>query len=133
MEDRINIDGVWYVRETSTSSIQYKDKTLDYTDVVTFEGAIYETDLYCFEATMIKREDGTLYPDVAMKVTRKDGDRDDWVEESIDNPKWFIALFNGDSENLKEARKMWCIEGISQLRSFLIYLETLGWIDLTKK
>jgi hypothetical protein len=56
--DRIEMNGVWYVKETPTQKIEW--------DPTCFSGRVYESDLYCFEATQILKDDGTPYKKVVV-------------------------------------------------------------------
>ena len=53
MKDRIQVDGVWYVRESSTLSIT-EIKPRDVTNTL---GCVWESDDWCFEATVILNDD----------------------------------------------------------------------------
>ncbi|NIO44041.1 MAG: hypothetical protein GTN36_00605, partial [Candidatus Aenigmarchaeota archaeon] len=61
------------------------------------EGCIVETDLYCFEACCIKRDDGTFCDDISVKVTIKKGGRENWTEEYWDNMNWFVGILSGNN------------------------------------
>ena len=84
-KDRIQIDGVWYVREGQPQS-----KPLEPHQLTNTLNCIYETSNYCFEAIMIFRDDcETLYPDVSIEFTdKRNADYDDWKKDSSDNPIW---------------------------------------------
>ena len=51
MERRIKIGDVWYVREEQPIEM----------NVIPFDGRVFETDLYCFEATRLYDDDGVPY------------------------------------------------------------------------
>jgi len=72
MENRIKIDDVWYVREDAIDDPMdhLEDEEIEM-DVTTFDGRVFETDLYCFEATRILKDDGTPYEDCDIKLTDK--------------------------------------------------------------
>jgi hypothetical protein len=51
MEDRIQINGEWYVKESTTYEVHQKELDLTY-----FEGCVYETDKYRFEVTRLYKD-----------------------------------------------------------------------------
>ena len=71
--DRIQINGVWYVRETLEEEEQV--------DAVFYQGCVAENDKYCFDATRLK-EDSKEFD---IKVTYKKGSRSEWKEYLWDN------------------------------------------------
>ena len=129
-KDRIQIDGVWYVKEQDTNTVQ----ELQPSDVTNYIGCVYETDAFCWEATMIYRDDlETLYPDVSVEFTdKRDADRKNWIVEYWDNTKWFQGVYNNDPESLVDARATMDVKGINDFRTFLKYIEQRGWIDLSE-
>ena len=67
-KDRVQIDGVWYVREDQAQL----DAVLEDFDPTGFEGYVVENDEVCFEATRIKRDDDSFYDGcVDIKYTHK--------------------------------------------------------------
>ena len=64
--DRIEINGVWYIRE---DTIQKENIILDPTH---YEGYSVENSDFCFEATIIFKDDGTPYNGVTIECTDKD-------------------------------------------------------------
>jgi hypothetical protein len=129
-KDRIQIDGVWYVKEQDTNTVQ----ELQPSDVTNYIGCVYETDAFCWEATMIYRDDlETLYPDVSVEFTdKRDADRENWIVEYWDNTKWFQGVYNNAPESLVDARATMDVKGINDFRTFLKYIEQRGWIDLSE-
>ena len=129
-KDRIQIDGVWYVREG-----QPQIKPLQPHQLTNTINCIYETSNYCFEAIMIFRDDcETLYPDVSIEFTdKRNADYDDWKKDSSDNPIWMRGVFHGDDVAMIDTREMMDQEGINEFRAFLKHIETKGWINLDKE
>jgi hypothetical protein len=129
-KDRIQIDGVWYVKEQDTNTVQ----ELQPSDVTNYIGCVYETDAFCWEATMIYRDDlETLYPDVSVEFTdKRDADRENWIVEYWDNTKWFQGVYNNAPKSLVDARATMDVKGINDFRTFLKYIEQRGWIDLSE-
>lgn len=126
-KDRIQIDGVWYVREEQPQS-----KTLKPHQLINTINCLYETDSYCFEASMMFRDDEeTLFPDVSIEFTdKRPANREDWKTDYLDNPIWMRGVFHGNEESMIEAREMMDQDGIDDFRAFLKHIETKGWIKL---
>ena len=129
MENKIQINGVWYVREdstVSTATTNNENHTFNPDNVTNFEGCVYETDDYCWEASRIrKKEDGSFYPGIDIKFTDKTSeDREDWIEDHWDNNSWMMAVFNGKEEALAETPMN--EEGVKVFREFLGYLNNIG-------
>jgi site-specific DNA-methyltransferase (adenine-specific) len=82
MKDRIQVDGVWYVRESSTLPIVEIDEML----VTNTLGCIWESDNWCFEATAILREEAVDLTDIYTTIIdivitdKRNADRDKWIE-----------------------------------------------------
>ena len=95
--DRIEMNGVWYVKETPTQKIEW--------DPTCFNGRVYESDLYCFEATQLLKDDDTTYDDSCdIKVTDKRVKP--WKEEHLDNPIWYIGVLENNPESMDEAHEI---------------------------
>jgi len=95
MEDRIEINGEWYVKETT---LQNDEPIID----VTFtNGCVFENNEYCFEVTQILRDDMTPYPDISITFTdKRNRNRDHWTEEHWDNNNWMLEVLEDDKEAL---------------------------------
>ena len=116
IRDRIQIDGVWYIKETNT---------LEELDISEFEGLIYEDTKAVFEATRMKNDEGIFYKDFDIKYTDKR--QKPWKEEHWDNTTWFKNIMNGDITALSSALEVMDRETLSNLQRFLKYI-----IDLKK-
>ena len=131
MENRIEINGVWYVREDAI------DDPLDYLEDeemnLTFsEECCYETDKYCFVASRIRKDGGDeFYSDIYIAFTdKRNDDRDKWKEVHWDNNNWFRGILYGNSdsiESLDEETDI-CPQGKRQLKGFLNRLVEEGWL-----
>ena len=131
MEDRIEINGVWYVREdTINDSLDYLEE--EEMDLTFSEECCYETDKYCFVASRIRKdESGEFYPDIIITFTdKRSGNRDTWKEDYWDNNKWFKGILGGNPESLKSLDKETnlCGEGQRQFKGLLSRLVEGGWI-----
>jgi hypothetical protein len=128
MEKRIEINGVWYVRE---------DANIDYIeaeemDLIFSEECCYENKNYCFVASRMRKDGGDeFYPDITITFTdKRTGDRDTWKEEYWDNNKWFKGILENDPltmTSLKEELDI-CSQGKRQLKGFLNRLVEEGWL-----
>lgn len=121
MENRIKIGDVWYVRE-----LQPIEKIE--LDVTSYNGRVYESDLYCFEVHQILNEDGLPY-DNACDIKVTDKRVKPWKEEHIDNQKWFIGVLMGNPVSMNEAYEMFCPRGIVEFRSVVQDLIDIDWLN----
>lgn len=134
MEDRIQVNGIWYVKETTkpTSDI-VSITTIDEFDVTRSLGRVWENDDWAFEAKILLAPDGTdledTWGDCWLTITDKAGNE----EHSIDNPRWMLGVLDGDSESMREANKMMTLEGIMLFRGFLLLLIQNGWLKKESK
>ena len=130
MKDRIQVDGVWYVRETSTLPIVEIDEML----VTNYLGCTWESDNWAFEATAILKDEAEDLSDIynngiSIDITdKRPADRDLWVEHNCDNENWFIGVYEGNLESIPEAEEMLDEQGIAEFRGFIGYLIDKGWI-----
>ena len=130
MKERIQVDGVWYVRETSTLPI-VEIKPNSVTNTL---GCIWESREWCFEATAILRDEAEdltdIYTIIDIVITDKRSEkRKDWIEhDSCDNSRWFIGVLEGDSDSMEEADEMMDAQGIAEFRGFISHLIDKGWI-----
>jgi len=129
--NRINIDGVWYIREDAINDSLYhlEDEEID---LIFSEECCYETGKYCFVASRIRKdESGEFYPDISIKFTdKRRKDRDTWKEEYWDNNNWFKGILEGNPESVESLDKETelCKEGKRQFKGFLNRLVEEGWI-----
>jgi hypothetical protein len=125
MENRIQIDGIWYVRENEVKPAELKPE-----DVVHTMSCVWESGEWIFDAEVCLRNDDPkdYYPSPTIDITGKRGDRDGWVRENIDNPYWMLGFLENDSESMNEAHKILDAEGLSLFKGFLNYLIEKGWL-----
>ena len=114
MENRIQINGVWYVREDVSNSNEIE---IDITEDITyFTGCVYENDKYCFEATVLEPH---KFGDI-IDIKFTDKREKPWKEEHWDNNGWFLDVYNGKPESrvhLEETNL--CDEGFKIFKQFL--------------
>jgi len=133
MENRIEINGVWYVRENANiDHIEPEEMDLTFS-----EECCYENNKYCFVASRIRNNDGDeFYPGLSITFTdKRSGNRDTWKEEHWDNNTWFIGILENDPltmTSLKEELDI-CSQGKKQLKGFLNRLVDEGWLIKTKQ
>jgi len=134
MEDRIQVNGVWYVKETTkpiSDIVSMID--IDEFDVTRSLHRIWEDSEYAFEAKILLAPDGIAledtWGDCWLIITEKVGDTNDsWIEHSIDNPTWMLGVYEGDDLSMREAKKMMTPNGIAKFRGFLHLLIKQGWL-----
>jgi hypothetical protein len=117
-QDRIQVNGVWYVRETAALAPIELDPT-------EFEGIVIEDNKFCFEATRIRRDSGGFYDDIDMKFTDKRVKP--WKEEYWDSSAWIKGILNNNPDSHKELPDIGS-EGIRFLQAFLQLLTDKGWL-----
>ena len=124
-KDRIQIDGVWYVKESNVKPTTKKVE-IDDADITKYKGATYETDDYCWEATKMYKEDGSLYSGLDIKFTDKAVDLSEG--RHWNNDLWMRGVLESDPEALEEAREVMDEEGIAYFQAFLAKLREDFWL-----
>ena len=126
MKDRIEIDGVWYTREIETPKTPKVIPQLE--PSISYEGLVFESDLYCFEATRLRDAlDGGFYDKQCdIQFTNKKLDIDNI--EYWDNTEWMIECLSNDPEAIEEALKSLCPRGMEEFRVVLKELAENDWI-----
>ena len=119
MQNRIQIDGVWYVREQQEPEVQL--------DITRFKGMVTESDKYCFEATKIKDGSvpGKYYDGCDIEFTDKRVKP--WKTDLWDNNAWMRGVLDNNPESLAELEHL-CPQGEAELKAFLKVLKEEGWI-----
>ena len=130
MKNRIEIDGVWYTREDNTTP-EVKPRL---ESSIAFEGLVFESDLYCFEATRLRDDDGEFYDkECSIKFTDKsitivDDTSGIIRDEYWDNAEWMVGFLNNDPEAIAEAEETLCPQGMEEFRIVVQELAEKGWI-----
>jgi hypothetical protein len=121
MENRIEINGVWYVKESTD------EKEPIELDPTQFEGLVVEDGDFCFEATRIFKDDGTPYSDcVSIKCTDKR--EKPWKEDDWDHTGWMRGVLKNNPESLEELPADMGKESIRFLQAFLQLLTDKEWL-----
>ena len=120
MEDRIQINGAWYVLEQQEPEVEI--------DVIRTEGRTIESDKYVFDATRIERKDapGTYYDGIDIKYTDKR--EKPWKEDYWDNNAWLRGVLINDPESLGHLKESVCPQGEAEFKMFLKELKQEGWL-----
>jgi len=128
MEDRIQINGVWYKREEpKIETPKYEINDLNVTKHLSYS---FESTDFCFEAIRLYKDEGeTFFNSIDIEFTDKRFVP--WKTELWDNPNWFKGILDNDPEALNDDEGT--IEslgpnGLGQLKAFLIYLKDKKWL-----
>lgn len=130
-ENRIQINGTWYIREDAV-----KEAAIEVKDVTWFNGAVYENDEICFEATILTKEDGSEYSkhsEPSIQYTDKTVDRDKRKDDYIDNPVYLLGLVEDDPESLSDVKTYLNPRQIAHLKAFINILIEKGWFKNVKR
>ena len=135
MQDRIEINGIWYVREDKQHTPVIDE--IDDEDVVDTLSCTWETDEFCFDATVILRDNAEelsdFYGSPFLKITdKRPSDRKDWIEHEVDNSNWFLGVLEGNPDSMKEAKEIFNDNGIQEFQIFISYLIQKGWLSESK-
>jgi hypothetical protein len=128
MKDRIQIEGIWYVKEKPSLTVE-----INIEDIINSLKCLWETNNWCFEATILLEDDALLVGNVSgtawIEITDKRPlNMDDWITDSSDNPNWFRGVLEESSESMEEANKMFDEQGLAEFRAFIKHLINKGWL-----
>lgn len=132
MESRIEINGVWYVREDSVKDSS-KPLETEHVDLAFSEECAYEISSYCFVASRLKKnETNDFYQDITITITdKRSNDPDTWEEKEWDNNSWFNGILEGNPDSILvlEGTDYLCVEGKMHFKAFLSKLQEKGWLS----
>jgi len=112
LEKRIQVNGNWYVLEKQKS----KNKvSFNPNDITYFNGAVFETNKYCYEADILTDNEGKFM--FSVKFTRKGENRE---EEYWDNEDFLLGLIKGEEESI-----LLLVESIPEDNEREIFIEFL--------
>jgi hypothetical protein len=132
MENRIEINGVWYVREDAIEDpLDYLEE--EEIDPIFSEECTFETDKYCFVDSRIKKVRGDeFYPDISITFTDKRSEnRDAWKKEYWGNNNWLKEIIEENPESISIPTgndKELCSQGKRQFKALLNILVEEGWL-----
>jgi hypothetical protein len=132
MEDRIQINGVWYKREEESQSDATVLVPLNREDVTACKTLTHETKDFCFTAIKLEKdgpfEEGEFYDDIDLEFTDKRVKP--WKEELWDNMNWIRGVLQDNPESIKHlyTENNMTESDVSKLRSFLLFLSMRGWL-----
>lgn len=112
MENRIQINGVWYVKE------EKQQPKID--KIIYFKGAVFENEDYVWKATKIEKEDGSFFDGLDIEFTDKR--EKPWKEEHWDNDNWFKGILDNNPDSMEYAKESMGDEGIKMFKAFLTKL-----------
>lgn len=122
MEYRIQVNGVWYVREQEDTTPEVE------INIIRTEARTIESDKYVFEAVRLERSDapGTYFDGIDINFTDKR--ERPWKEEYWDNNAWMRGVLINNPESLENLRESVCLQGEAELKAFLKELKEEGWL-----
>lgn len=132
MERRIQINGVWYVKEEldcvpENDTIEKKEIDV-FKFMIWFDGVAFEDDDYCWEATRTYSDvvNNVFYPEVEIKFTDKR--TKPWKEEFWDHNEWIFGVYLNNPGSIVEANRAMGRTGVKNFQSFLGVLVEKGWL-----
>ena len=131
MQDRIEVNGVWYIKEDVATSKFEKVTISQLEPGIKYDGFVFESNLYAFDCTRIYDEDGNLYKDgnVCIKFTDKSVDYAmKEYQEHWDNVDWMNGIIENEVEAIEEAMESLCSQGFAELKEVLTTLRVAAWI-----
>jgi len=135
-KSRIQVDGVWYVRE---DSIKPSDFEFNIKDITFYKGCVYENETSCFDVSKLDN-----YPDtLSIKYTDKrpsdqsnlfnvESTKEDWIEHDWDNISWINGLIEENPESIQEIDDLEESD-VKILIRMLQHLKQIGWITNEEK
>ena len=129
MKDRIEINGVWYVKEDTIQESK-SDGIVEF-DVEGFQyqGVVWEFDDFCFDVTRsVPDGENERFNTPMIKVTIKKGHRKDWKEDTIDNDRFMKGVFNNEPESIETVEEDFGKDAVDPLRFVIKGLLDLGWL-----
>jgi hypothetical protein len=121
MENRIKINGEWYVREANFDVKERKP-----IEPIMYRGCSVETDDYLWEVEILDK-----YSAVGVSFTDKTVDPN--IKEHWDNDVWLIGVRDGNPESIRLAKQVMNDKGIEDFRNMLHHLTYVGWLNIGHK
>jgi hypothetical protein len=124
MENRIEINGIWYVRE----DVVEKEENFEDFELSFSLSAMYENEKYSWEAIRLYKDNSQtyFYDDIYIKFIDK---RNTPHKEDLwDSNAWMLQVLKNDPDALKGARESMCEHGIKTFKLFLKKLQDECWL-----
>lgn len=121
MKERIEVNGVWYVKEKTLQEELF---------ISEFDGICYENDLFSIEVTRLKDRDGTPTENILMEYASKEvpGYSVPTVIEYWDNTDWMLGVHQGSPTSLKQLYPIMDEGRVKQIQSIIGTLIEKGWL-----
>ena len=130
--DRIQIDGIWYIKESLVPPIGVFSDFKSEDVIVTMERE-WENDDWNFKAFVLMKNNfediENYYPGVNLLIADKRNSP--WVKHESDNPKWAIGVLENNPDSMSCALEIFKDDkkGLAEFRSFLKYLIDIKWLE----
>jgi len=126
MEDRIQINGEWYIKEKIKEEKPSYIIHLNGDNVSAFQGFNFESDLYAWEAIRYLDADGKPFDHIDIKFTDKRVQP--FLEDTWDHTNWMRGILENQLVSLERLRELVCSRGEAEFIAFLKYLRYQTWI-----
>ena len=118
MEERIEVNGVWYVREKTPK---------EELSVSSYENMVFENDFFSVEVSRMKDPFDIPTDDVAIEYTTK---VEPYIKERWDNLHWMIGVYRNSPTSVKQLYPLMGEERIKQIQSIIATLIDKDWIRI---
>jgi hypothetical protein len=125
-ENRIQINGEWYIKESTVATPEPEALDLTYS-----ESCIHETKKYAFQATRIYKDyTNAEFYDNCTYIEFTDKRPSTPIIDHWDNPNWLLSIYHNEKEALEEALELMDEDGVKELKSLVGELIKMGWITI---
>lgn len=130
--DRIEINGVWYVRE---DSVQKENKPIDIIPyLMWYDCCLFENHDFCFEISKDKYSHEGPYciiNGLSIKVIDKRFPaREQWIEDIWDGEDWFFAVIDNDEVAMNDLKESNFNEtDIKIFKAILNHMVEIQWLN----
>lgn len=129
MENRIEINGVWYVKEDTIQESKTDGIVTFDVEGLQYQGVVWEFDNFCFDVTrLVPDGEDDKYNTPMIEYTIKKGDRKDWITETIDNDVFMRGVFENNPESIESVEEDLGKDAVDPLRFVTSELIKLGWL-----
>jgi hypothetical protein len=128
MEDRIQINGVWYVKEQPDPKPEPHS-----VEVAHYQSIVYEDSDYCFTARMLIDPE-TQQPKYTMDIEVVDKTKGkDWTTEYWDSEFFLRGCYERNPESIETLKESLNDTGVENFIAFLQHTVDNGWLHHTIK